>query len=133
MANMVGFTGTQMGLQPHQLLGVEMALYNFYTWGINVFLHGDCIGADAEATALAAKIGYKIHAFPSNIEYKRAFTIADVIEEPDEPLARNHKIVDHCNILIAAPFQRIEVMNSGTWSTIRYARKLDKRIEIVYP
>jgi hypothetical protein len=37
-------------------------------------------------------------------------------------LDRNHDIVDSCSILLALPTGQ-EILPSGTWATIRYARR----------
>jgi len=46
---------------------------------------------------------------------------------------RNHKIVDICDILVAFPQTNSETVRSGTYATIRYARKCKKPIIIIYP
>ena len=48
-------------------------------------------------------------------------------------LDRNKDIVDETNILMACPNKAEEVQRSGTWSTVRYARKVGKAVLIVYP
>ncbi|KKM09958.1 hypothetical protein LCGC14_1722330, partial [marine sediment metagenome] len=48
------------------------------------------------------------------------------IMEPAHPLARNKLMVARADFLIATPKTMKEVMRgSGTWATIRYARKAD--------
>jgi hypothetical protein len=49
------------------------------------------------------------------------------------PLERNKHIVHNCGWLIAAPKEDSETLRSGTWATIRYARKLRRPITIVFP
>ena len=46
--------------------------------------------------------------------------------------AQHKQIVNVCDVLIAAP-SGPEKLRSGTWSTVRYARKLHKNITIVLP
>jgi len=46
-------------------------------------------------------------------------------------LDRNQDIVDGADILIAAPNEDKEIVRSGTWSTVRYARKSKKKIILV--
>lgn len=48
-------------------------------------------------------------------------------------LARNHDIVDAAGLLIAAPSGPAEKRRSGTWATVRHARKQGTRIWIVLP
>jgi hypothetical protein len=49
------------------------------------------------------------------------------------PLDRNKMMVDDCEALIATPRLMVEELRSGTWSTIRYARKCRKPVHIVWP
>jgi hypothetical protein len=70
---------------------------------------------------------------PDN-DSKRAFCRgAAITHDPLPYLHRNRKIVDDCVLgLLATPSGR-EVLRSGTWSTIRYARGLGRRITIFWP
>jgi len=131
----VGFTGTQRGTTAKQTEGVRNLLFKFYTaWTPNWFLHGDCIGADQTAAIMSTKIGYKQWVFPGKIPRLRAYALWDRVEPEDDFLVRNRKIVNQSQVLIAAPALPYEVIRSGTWSTVRFARtQVDKRILIVYP
>lgn len=128
----IGFTGTQEGmntLQKALFVGVLARLCP------EVFHHGDCIGADAEAHALVRKHAPKcrIEIHPPQDESKRAFCDGDKIWPSRPYLARNKNIVFCCDELVAAPRDRTEELRSGTWSTIRYARKALKRVHMVWP
>jgi outer membrane protein insertion porin family len=57
---------------------------------------------------------------------------AVVITTTVTPLDRNRAIVDSCDVLIACP-KGPEEQRSGTWATVRYARKQKKRIVIIWP
>lgn len=127
----VGFTGTQQGLTLEQRVELARVLYA-YTDG-TVFHHGDCIGADDEAHDIARDAGYDIEIHPPINDYKRAWRRGGILHEPKEYLDRNHDIVDACDVLIAAPAQVEEVMRSGTWATVRYARKLGKPVVMIFP
>ena len=50
-----------------------------------------------------------------------------------DPLARNRIIAARCDALLACPAEPDEQLRSGTWSTIRYARKAGKPITIIRP
>lgn len=52
---------------------------------------------------------------------------------PEKPyLKRNDDIIKNSQILIACPIDKTkEILRSGTWSTIRKARKLDKNVLIL--
>jgi hypothetical protein len=69
---------------------------------------------------------------PVNSKY-RAFFQADIICEPREYIVRDHHMVDLSRRLIATPQTFEEQIRSGTWATIRYARKLRLKITIIYP
>lgn len=133
----IGFTGTQKGLTPNQKTKIVNSLIEI-TKDLPLnermdFHHGDCIGADEEAFDLALELGFYIIQHPPINKYKRAFTDADEIREPKPYLERNHAIVDETDILIACPGETTEQLRSGTWATVRYARKQNKKIVIIYP
>jgi hypothetical protein len=49
------------------------------------------------------------------------------------PLDRNRTMVNESHGVIAAPMSSAEVMRSGTWATIRYARKAGKPVLVIWP
>lgn len=123
----VGFTGTQIGMSQRQ----QQALIAFLRHNeINEFHHGDCIGADYQAHVVAVHFKIPVVIHPPSIETKRAWCEEVTILEPKPYLDRNHDIVDACDALIAAPSSDDEELRSGTWATVRYARK--RRLPIVF-
>jgi hypothetical protein len=53
---------------------------------------------------------------------------------PEEDyLPRNKNIVRATASLIATPFEFVEILRSGTWSTVRFARKLGKPVFLILP
>ena len=128
----IGFTGTQQGMTQRQL--ETLAIY-FVRYRPLEFHHGDCIGADVEAHVMLRRMvrDCVIHAWPSNITDKRAFCDADVIHEVMPPLERNRMIVGAVRLLLAAPAQIVEERRSGTWATVRYARKAEVPVIIINP
>lgn len=92
------------------------------------------MGADAEAANVAYTMGIPVISFPPDNPYKRAF-FRNVSEErfPAPHLERNRAIVDYTDIMVAAPKGFREEVRSGTWYTVRYARKIGKRCIIVHP
>ena len=68
---------------------------------------------------------------PSNLPKKYQAHIVPMervtILQPLPPLVRNHEIVDVLtgkeDRFIATPAEEAEILRSGTWSTIRYARR----------
>lgn len=98
------------------------------------FRHGDCIGADAEAHQIARALGISpIIGHPPSNDSKRSFCEFDEQEEPLDYLVRNARIAKCSEILIGTPKEYTERVRSGTWSTIRKARKLKKRVIVILP
>ena len=131
----VGFTGTRNGMTHAQ----GNALLAILEEGNVILCHGDCVGADAEAHQIALKAGVPyIIIFPPIVDKHRAFCAASrdtivTIHPVDEYLARNKKIVDNSLLLVAAPSSLTEEVRSGTWSTVRYARRIGVPVIILDP
>jgi len=127
----IGFTGTRRGLSNFQR-GFLTKYLEHVSW--TEFHHGDCIGADEQVAHIAmCHCGDReVIAHPCNLYQMRStrhkYTSALPI---DAPLKRNRDIVDACDILIACPKSASEERRSGTWYTIRYARRVGKCVDIV--
>lgn len=131
----LGFTGARAGLTPLQL---ETLLDYLREMPICSRLHhGACVGAD-EQFALACRAilqGDEIIAHPGDIP---SLTSAAALEAshvilPAKPcLERNRDIVDAVQAVYACP-DGPERQRSGTWSTIRYSRKIGRRALIFWP
>lgn len=126
----IGFTGTHTGMTPAQKNIVRALL--FATSG-NSFHHGDCVGADAEAHDIAKELGWFIAGHPPDNDKARAFKECDTNWDPKPYLTRNREIVDACELLIATPTELDEQLRSGTWATVRYAKKTHTNTVIIYP
>lgn len=117
-------------LSPRQILTVERLFR-----GLNFaeFHHGDCIGADSQAHDIVARIkpSSEIVIHPPVDPSKRAFRESSRVRTERPYLERNHIIVDETELLIAAPSSIGEELRSGTWSTIRYARKVGQPVIIL--
>ncbi len=135
----IGFTGTQKGMtkpQAHELIEYLLELNAMND--LREFHHGDCIGADSHFHTIMVKFlkheAYDlIYIHPPENESKRAWCYSKHILIPKPYIERNHDIVDAVDILIAAPKERYEVLRSGTWATVRYARKVGKTVRIIDP
>jgi hypothetical protein len=107
--------------------------------GYTEFHHGDAIGADAQAARIAKELGYRLVSHPGHPKDKnntmyRAFTnFNDEVREAKLFGVRDHDIVDETDRMVATPVSSEEELRSGTWATIRYARKKGKPVEIIYP
>lgn len=123
-----GFTGSRKGMTLQQKAKVKEL---FKSIDISELHHGDCIGADEEIHGMFIwkKVGH-----PPTVRGLRAFKLFDEWR-PEKPyLERNRNIVDETEILIATPNgTEKECGRSGTWSTIRYAKKQQKKIYIILP
>ena len=126
----IGFTGTRKGMTRQQYIEVERILLEYSPGTV---VHGDCIGADAEFNQIAQNINCFIVIRPSNIPSMCAHCKGRKVYPPEDPLVRNHKIVDMSHRMIACPSSKVETLRSGTWATIRYARSIGRPIEIIYP
>jgi hypothetical protein len=131
----VGFTGTQEGLSVAQTARLFTLLTEIIIKNKEgaEFHHGDCVGADEQAFAIAKPLGFKTVAHPGPREYKRAFTDSDVILAPREYMDRNADIAFVCDEMIATPKEATEQQRSGTWATVRRARRFYKPITVIFP
>ncbi len=125
----IGFTATRKGITSHQI-GI---LKDILLFTCHEFHHGDAVGGDKQGHDLATALGFSVHIHPAKGERDRAFCKgAARTYAPMDPLGRNRVIVDLCHALVGCP-EGPEVLRSGTWSTIRYAKKSGKLLWIVYP
>ena len=131
----IGFTGSRNGMSPMQKAAVRGALAKFIAkLGPGaVGLHGDCVGADAGFDSLCVELGIDRMCRPSSLAYARAYTGAREIGMPKHPLIRNREIVNDSVVIIGAPHSYKEVLRSGTWATLRYARNVGRTIQIIAP
>lgn len=131
-AGNVGFTGTRRGLthQQRETLVKMLERVPFTAY------HGDCLGADAEFHWLVRQHcpDAKIETLPGDQPDMRANCEADFVHDPQPMLVRNAAIVALSDIMIACPAQRKELKRgSGTWATIRLAKKSRKPLFIIWP
>lgn len=127
----VGFTGTRAGMTPTQAAGLRSILE---LEGVSEFHHGDCIGADAEADAIARELGVPVIVHPPADPKARAFCGLPWEARPPKPyIRRNHDIVMETEVLVAAPRTIDEELRSGTWATIRYALRFGRPVRMLHP
>lgn len=131
----IGFTGNRHGLNLVQKEQIELVLNEYDNI---IASHGDCVGSDTEFHELCMKHKemnpnkiIEIHIYPPNNPTLRAFNRGDLLMEEQPYLTRNLNILKNSNILIACPIDKNkEEMRSGTWSTIRQAKKRNMQIYI---
>lgn len=130
----VGFTGTRniSKVSKERLSQLEdqvMAIWIGNNFKV-VAVHGGAIGADTLFHEICTNNDIPLHCRPAYVETNLCGCDFEYFPEP--PLSRNKKIVDDCDILIALPIDpEVEELRSGTWSTIRLARKVGKQIIII--
>lgn len=139
----IGFTGTRGTVLRPVEPRLRAYLAKVLSRGREVVVHhGDCLGMDARMHRIAVSMGAKVVVHPPEDDRQRAFCIRrmgreyplrDVkTVEPKPYLERNRDIVDACRILLAVPLDPDnEEQRSGTWATIRYARKQGKTVRIL--
>jgi hypothetical protein len=125
----IGFTGNRYGLRPDQKIQIEALLDKYKNITVS---HGDCVGSDTDFHILC--VDYKkahpektiqVHIYPPDNPHLRAFNKGDVVMEEKPYLHRNMNIIKNSSLLIACPVDKNkEELRSGTWSTIRQARKI---------
>lgn len=120
----VGFTGTRLGMSQHQK---EQFVIKLYELEMHEFHHGDCIGADAEAHDIVREFfpNVKIIVHPPSKTKTQAFRKGDESRISAPYIARDKDIVNESEYMIGTPHCE-EIIRSGTWTTIRYARKIGK-------
>ena len=141
------FTGTRQGMTDQQLNRLGKLLLELRPTHMN---NGDCVGADAEAQDLCAMLSFgpTIKLYPAfecghplrwgqfccpnkggPYRHEKVVYINRILK----PLTRNKVMVDSAQYTIACPAEAHEVLRSGTWSTIRYTRKVGKRLYLIHP
>lgn len=100
---------------------------------VKILHHGDCIGVDVQTAKIAEFMGVKTVCHPPSNPAARARHASTVILPEKEYLVRNRDIVDAVDYMIVVPFEKEEILRSGTWMTYRYAKKRDVGRTIIFP
>lgn len=134
MIKSIGFTGSKQGMSRTQKVVLTNTLDKLVPKGTGAeFHHGDCTGADSQAHDIAQSLGLQPVIHPPTERKYRAFRTGMITYPPLPYLDRNQAIVDRSELLIATPRQRSEILRSGTWATVRRARKAGRKIIIIFP
>jgi hypothetical protein len=133
----LGFTGTRHGARVDQMLALVRVIDRLRP---AEFHHGCCVGADADvahhARWGAGHAACRVVGHPSTLKGmtdQGAIDDSHEVREPKPPLARNRDIVNESDALIACPNESVEQLHSGTWATVRYARKQGKPVTLILP
>jgi hypothetical protein len=129
----VGFTGTRHGITPDQYAALRDWLDEHEVTAAH---HGCAVGADEAFAVLASRAAIHVVGHPPDndrLVSERALLCNDECRDPEPYLVRNRAIIDACDVLLACPRGTAEEQRSGTWSTIRYARRCRRRLVIIWP
>lgn len=130
----VGVTVTRKGITRAQK-SVAMSVLAFMR--AERLHHGDCRNGDEALHALARGLGIAVEIHPPEKGALRAYCAALPGETvwPEKPyLDRNRDIVGAVGFVLAFPEnEEGEILRSGTWSTVRYARRVERPGIIVRP
>lgn len=129
----VGFTGSQHGITDCQL-ALMVEIIDELTELTEVH-HGDCIGADNafHTVVRLTRPEIRVVSHPPSVSTKRAYCASDH-EFAEKPyLERNKEIVACVDVMMACPRAMKEQVRSGTWATIRHARKTQTPLVILWP
>lgn len=132
----IGITANPNGLTSEQELKVVNLLTQHFIAGKREVHHGCCVGGDVQVAKWAKKIGYRLVAHPplnASLVSNEAIEISDEVLPELEYLEQNKRIVEASSLLIALPGTPEEVVRSGTWATLRYARSRRMPRIIVLP
>lgn len=130
----IGFTGTRKGMTKDQFSKIRQFLDGLEF----IANHGDCEGGDEDFDVICHDLGAERHLFPSTSKTRR-FSERErperciMAQAPKEPMARNPDIVNFSEIMLGGPGMMEEELRSGTWATIRYARKIRRPVVIFWP
>lgn len=135
MSKSIGITGTREGCTTEQLKSFAIMLDHLVNLGgYDELHHGDCLGVDEQGHTVATQLNCTTVCHPPVSDYMRAYTHNDQTRKEYDYLERDHNIVKEADVLVACPKgSEKDHYRSGTWTTIRFARKEGKEIVIVWP
>lgn len=133
MIDHLAFTGSASGMDAEQAIVVIDLLVRLQPKHVH---QGGCVGADEQFHKLVDMFfpDVIVQTHPGDVREEMVSTyIGDSHVHPvQQPLDRNHTMIDVSKVLIATP-HRGEYQRAGDWSTIRYARTKGIPRFIVYP
>lgn len=140
----MGITASRHGMTAPQGKALRALIEKFKP---REFHHGDCVGGDEDGheiydnwrrstSALTLDEAHVIHVHPPDDDKLRArvkLREGDVLHEEKPYHARNHDIVNVSTIMVGLPYTAEEEVKSGTWATIRYAKKHGMKPYVIRP
>jgi len=130
----LAFTGTKNGLTVIQKYTLGRELLRLRDEGFLWMHNGDCVGADYDAAKIWTDLKGLVQLHPPLKEkYRARFAKARIVCEPLDYLVRDKRMIECSELTVATPETYDEQRRSGTWTTVRYARKERLGLVIVYP
>lgn len=132
-----GFTGSRHGLTVKQENKLDYIINSLLDKGVEISVahHGGCVGADYKFATIMIENGIKTVRHPASDVDSRfiADDLDEVVLAARPALTRNRDIVKFSDFVLACPNSNTEVVRSGTWSTIRYCKRIKKNHCIIFP
>lgn len=130
----VGITGSRDGCTNPQRHTLERALARLCRdHGTKVFHHGDCVGVDWQAAAMARSFGLHVIGHPPVNESLRSYFPSDEMREPAGYLERDRALSGEVDLLLGCPKTPWPQHRSGTWFTIKYAEQTGTKVAVILP
>ena len=132
----IAMTGTQKGMNAFQMSECWILLHLFRPKEVH---HGGCVGADKNFHDIVRHLpgpSLKVHCHPAwdKVGDQMADCYGDKNYQSLPPLVRNQEMVmQGVDGLWAFPHQERMIVRSGTWATVRYALKADRRVFVITP
>lgn len=129
----IGFTGTRFGPTAQQRMVIDAILLL-----CDEVHHGDCVGVDSyvhEKALMSSNHTIVVH---PPLDTSRSLKTKSCepflfVNKALPYLQRNKKIVEACDILVGVPKTSLEQLRSGTWSTLRYAKRIGRYAIVINP
>ena len=130
----IGITASREGISAQALETFESILQEFPE--LEELHHGDCVGGDEQIHMMMQNIAPEVQLIvhpPIKGDHRANCEGAHVVLPKKDYMVRNHDIVMASEAVIGFPNGNNEIMRSGTWATLRIARRKNKKIIVVYP
>lgn len=129
----IGFTGTRFDVTPLQREKLTEVLQELKKTH-KEFHHGGCYGADVTARDIAISLKIPTICHPGSAwQYQNSKGIDSVTLGILPYIERDIIIVEATDILVAVSRLMKEEKRSGTWTTVREAKKRDRPVIICWP
>lgn len=128
----MGITGTRNGATTAQSVVLISVLFEMEPEEVH---HGNCVGVDDLFVTLARDLVDDVIIVshpPKDAKLESRFQ-SDIVLPRQDYLDRNKSIVDSVDYMVGVPSGSREALRSGTWATIRYAKKVGRPLMVVYP